>query len=84
MTLNIIPIGEESFLGLNVTYREWVRETKAQQIPVFSNGFEGRDGKYRIAITYPIVNNNTGEYLGIVGTLIPTIPFFEHYGNILT
>jgi signal transduction histidine kinase len=40
------------------------------------------DGKYRIALTYPIVNKNTGEYLGLVGTAIPTIPFFEHYGNI--
>ncbi len=70
MTLNTILIGENSFLGLSVTYREWVNEIKAQQIPVFSNGFEGWGGKYRIAITYPIVNNNTAEYLGIVGMLI--------------
>ena len=70
VTLNTIPIGKNSFLGLTVTYREWVNEIKPQQIPVFSNGFEGRGGKYRIAITYPIVNNNTGEYLGIVGMLI--------------
>ena len=58
MTLNTIPIGENSFLGLTVTYRESVNEIKPQQIPVFSNGIEGRGGKYRIAITYPIVNNS--------------------------
>jgi hypothetical protein len=33
-------------------------------MPAFSNGFEGRDGKYRIALTYPIVNRETGEYIG--------------------
>ena len=76
MTLNTIPIGENSFLGLTVTYRESVNEIKPQQIPVFSNGIEGRGGKYRMAITYPIVNNNPGKYLGIVGMLIHIILFF--------
>lgn len=82
MTLNTIPIGENSFLGLTVTYRESVNEIKPQQIPVFSNGIEGRGGKYRIAITYPIVNNNPGKYLGIVGMLIHIILFFENYGDL--
>jgi hypothetical protein len=59
VTINTIPIGENSFLGLTVTYRESVNEIKTQQIPVFSNGIEGREDKYRIAIAYPIVKNNT-------------------------
>ena len=45
-------------------------------------GFDGIDSKYNIAISYPILNKISGEYLGLVGTLIPTMPFFEHYGNI--
>jgi hypothetical protein len=73
VTLNTIPIGENSFLGLTVTYRESVNEIKPS---VFSNGIEGRGGKYKIAITYPIVNNNPGKYLGIVGMLIHIILFF--------
>ncbi len=81
-TINIIPKGEKSFVGVNFSYREWVKQTKDMLMPVFSNGFEGADGKYRIAITYPIVNKLTGQYLGLVGTALPTIPFFEHYGNI--
>jgi signal transduction histidine kinase len=40
------------------------------------------DGKYRIAITYPIINRETGQYIGLVGSTMPTIPLFEHYGNI--
>jgi hypothetical protein len=59
VTINTIPKGENSFIGLTVTYRESVNEIKTQQIPVFSNGIEGRGGKYRIAIAYPIVKNNT-------------------------
>ncbi|HYX56226.1 MAG TPA: sensor histidine kinase [Nitrososphaeraceae archaeon] len=81
-TINIIPKGEKSFVGINFSYREWVKQTKDTLMPVFSNGFEGMDGKYRIALAYPIVNKNTGQYLGLVGAAIPTISFFEHYGNI--
>ncbi|MDQ3869508.1 MAG: sensor histidine kinase, partial [Thermoproteota archaeon] len=81
-TINIIPKGEKSFVGVNFSYREWVKQTKDTQMPVFSNGFKGMDGKYRIALTYPIVNENTRQYLGLVGAAIPTISFFEHYGNI--
>jgi signal transduction histidine kinase len=51
-------------------------------MPVFSDGFLGRDGKYRIALTYPITNGSSGEYVGIVEALVPTIQFFQSYGNI--
>ena len=61
---------------------QWARETKDTLAPVFSNGFLGRDGVYRIAITFPIVDENTGKYLGLVGALLPTVPLFKHYGNI--
>ena len=66
-TINIIPKGENSFVGIDFSYSEWVKQTKDTQMPVFSNGFEGTDGKYGIALTYPIINENTGQYLGLVG-----------------
>src|ERR687896_1428311 len=68
------------FVGVNFSDREWARETKDMQMPVYSNGFEGRDGVYRIAITFPIIN--VGAYIGLVAASLSTIPFFEHYGNI--
>jgi signal transduction histidine kinase len=68
------------FVGVDFSHRDWVRETKDTQMPVFSNGFQGMDGIYRIAITFPIING--GEYLGLVAASLPTIYFFEHYGNI--
>jgi signal transduction histidine kinase len=78
----IVPKGEDAFIGINFSYRDWVRETKSTLMPVFSDGFVGRDGKYRIAITEPIINIGTGKYEGLVVGLIPTTEFFAHYGNI--
>jgi signal transduction histidine kinase len=79
---SIVPKGEQTFVGINFSYRDWVRDTKNTLMPIFSNGFEGRDGKYRIAITHPIINIETGKYMGLVAALIPTTEFFAHYGNI--
>jgi len=71
------------FVGaINLSSMQWARETKDTLAPVFSNGFLGRDGVYRIAITFPIVDENTGKYLGLVAALLPTVPLFKHYGNI--
>src|SRR5918911_2206107 len=78
----IVPKGEDAFVGVNFSYREYVRDTKSTLMPIFSDGFVGRDGKYRIAITAPIININNGKYEGSVGGLIPTTEFFAHYGNI--
>lgn len=70
------------FVGVNLSSMEWARETKDTLAPAFSNGFAGRDGIYRIAITFPIINESTGEYLGLVMASLPTVPLFDHYGNI--
>src|ERR687885_2603001 len=79
---NMVPKGAEAFIGVNFSYRDWVRDTKSTLMPIFSDGFVGRDGKYRIAVTEPIINLETGKYEGLVGGLIPTTEFFAHYGNI--
>jgi signal transduction histidine kinase len=79
---SIASNGQETFIGINFSYRDWIRDTKNTLMPTFSNGFEGRDGKYRIAISHPIINIKTGKYMGLVGALIPTTEFFAHYGNI--
>ena len=82
MVNSFAPLGSETFLGIDLSFRDWVKETKSGLTPVFSNGFERQD-VYRIFITYPIVNRETGEYIGIVGLSIPTVNFFAHYGNVL-
>ena len=82
MVNSFAPLGSETFLGIDFSFRDWVKETKSGLTPVFSNGFERQD-VYRIFITYPIVNRETGQYIGLVGLSIPTVNFFAHYGNVL-
>jgi signal transduction histidine kinase len=82
VTTNISPPGQKTFVGANVSSIEWVRDANSQHKPVFSNGYFGLDGNYRIAISYPIINRETGQYVGMIGSSVPATQLFEHYGNI--
>jgi signal transduction histidine kinase len=68
-------------VGNDLSFRPWVQETHDTFEPVFSEGFEHL-GEYRVIITNPVIDRETKQYLGLVGVSIPTIPFFEHYGNV--
>ena len=68
-------------VGNDLSFRPWVRETRDTLKPVFSEGFEHL-GEYRVIITNPVIDRETKQYLGLVGVSIPTVPFFEHYGNV--
>jgi hypothetical protein len=90
MAVSLAPRGSETFLGQDMTFRDWVKQTRTANsnstggtslTPIFSGGFE-RQGIYRIFITYPIINRATNEFEGMVGASIPTVPFFSHYGNV--
>ena len=82
ITLHKVPKGLRSFVNINISSRDYVTQTKNTLKPVFSDGFEWIDGKYKIAITYPIINRDTGKYIGLVAAEIPTVEFFENYGNV--
>ncbi len=68
-------------VGSDLSFRPWARETRTDLQPVFSKGFESV-GEYRVFITSPIIDRETGQYLGLVGASVPTVNFFEHYGNV--
>ncbi len=68
-------------VGNDLSFRPWVIETRNTLKPVFSQGFEHL-GEYRVIITNPVIDRDTKEYLGLVGVSIPTVRFFEHYGNV--
>jgi hypothetical protein len=83
MVASLASKPSEFFLGEDFSFRSWVKETRSSLSPVFSGYFE-RVGIYREFITYPIISRETGEYLGVLVTSIPTVPFFSHYGNVET
>lgn len=68
-------------VGNDLSFRPWVRETHDTFKPVFSEGFEHL-GEYRVIITDPVIDRETKQYLGLVGVSIPTVRFFEDYGNV--
>ncbi len=74
--------GEQTNIGRNMSKLDWITRSKTEKVPMFSNGYVGLDGIYRIGITYPIINRDTGQYIGLVGAAIPSIKFFSHYGNL--
>jgi signal transduction histidine kinase len=81
ISASISKRGSESYPNVDLSLRDWVRETKESRLPVLSSGFESL-GVYSIYVTHPIVNRETNEYIGLVGTSIPTVNFFEEYGNV--
>jgi signal transduction histidine kinase len=82
--INITSKEKNAFLDstTKLSNTNWIRETKSKLLPIFSNGLKGEDGKYRIAISYPVVNKSSTRYMGMVGALLPAVDFFQHYGNI--
>jgi signal transduction histidine kinase len=81
VTISLAPRRSDIFVGADYSFRDWVKEIRNKSMPVFSDGFE-RQGIYRIFISFPIINRQTQEFLGIVGASIPSESFFAHYGNV--
>jgi signal transduction histidine kinase len=82
ITIDIAANGAKTFVGTDVSQREYVTQASKTLEPVFSNGYLGLDSKTRIGITYPIINTQTGKYLGLVGAVVPIVQFFSNYENV--
>jgi signal transduction histidine kinase len=82
ITYNKVSERQRSFVNIDISLREYVNETRSTLNPVFSNGFKGIDGTHKIALTFPIINRDSNEYLGMVGVEIPSVDFFARYGNV--
>ena len=40
------------------------------------------DGNYRVAVGYPVTNLENGQYMGLIGALLPFESFLSQYGNV--
>jgi signal transduction histidine kinase len=74
--------GMKTFVNIDISSNDYMKQTMDNLQPVYSNGFTGIDGKYRIVITYPITSMEDGHYIGTVVANLPTIEFFKNYGNV--
>jgi signal transduction histidine kinase len=80
-TFDLLPTYQK-FIGVDLSDRVYVKEAKNTMSPVFSKGFLGLDGTYRIALASPIINRESGQYIGLIVASIPTVSFFNSYGNL--
>jgi signal transduction histidine kinase len=80
LTISYSKSGSQSNLGADYSFRGWVENTRLTLRPVFSDGFDRQD-TYTIFISYPIVSKETGQYIGLIATSIPSVPFFSQYEN---
>ena len=74
--------GLQTFVNIDISSRDYINQTKKSLLPVYSEGFSGIDGIYRIAVTYPIISIDDGHYIGTIVANLPTIQFFKNYGNV--
>ena len=61
--ITFIPSDQEhqrSFVGRDVSFRDYANQTKTTLKPVFSTGFISLDGTYGIVLTQPIINREQG------------------------
>ena len=82
VTYDRVAEGKKSLVNKDISTREYIKQTKNTLKPGFSNGFNGTDNVFKIALAAPIINRDNGQYMGIVETKIPTVSFFEHHGNV--
>jgi len=73
---------QQTRIGRNISKLAWITKSKIDEAPTFSSGYVGLDGIYRIGITYPIINRDTGQFIGLLRAAIPSMKFFSHYGNL--
>lgn len=80
--IHIVPEEGKAYAGFDFASRDYIGEAKTTRRPVFSDGYVGVDGQYRIAVAYPIVARDSGDYQGVVGVSVPAVLFFEQFANV--
>lgn len=82
ITTHKASAGMKTFVNIDISSNDYMKQTMDSLQPVYSNGFRGIDGEYRIVITYPIKSIEDGHYIGTVVANLPTVEFFKNYGNV--
>ena len=68
-------------IGLDRSDQVYVIETRKRLEPYVSPAFTNALGDFVMTISAPIVNEETGAYLGMLITAFPTTEFFDSYGT---
>ena len=69
-----------TFNGKSLAYREDIKTVHSTLKEQVSNGFYGIDGKFRIAVSYPIFDKDK-NLIGIIGASTPSDLYFSKLAN---
>ena len=76
--------GFSDMTGESLSERYYVQQVQFTRQPLYSEGQLSTDGgSYSIFISYPVINKETGNYLGIVSASTTAASFFGQFGNII-
>jgi hypothetical protein len=67
--------------GQDLTDRHYVQQVRFTRQPLYSEAQLGADGVYRIFVNYPMINRETGDYLGMLSAGATAASFFGQFGN---
>jgi len=67
------------YLGSDVSQREYATEVRERLQPYVSGSFVGLNGKLAFAVAVPIINRDSGEYVGALISRFELPAFFEGY-----
>jgi signal transduction histidine kinase len=79
---NAVDEYRQATVGADRSEREYVKAVSDTMKPYVSGVFETSYGKWAIGVAVPILVHESGEYRGLIVANLPTIEFFERYGNV--
>ncbi|MGI0019433.1 MAG: hypothetical protein ACREAY_03070 [Nitrososphaera sp.] len=67
--------GLPDLTGQDLSARHYVQQVRFTRQPLYSEAQLGADGSYRIFVNYPVINRETGNYLGMVSASATAVSF---------
>ncbi|MGI0038476.1 MAG: sensor histidine kinase [Nitrososphaera sp.] len=67
--------------GQDLSASHYVQQVRFTRQPLYSEAQLGTDGSYRIFVNYPVINRETGNYLGMLSAGATAVSFFGQFGN---
>jgi len=69
-TATVVP-DDQNYVGLSHSGKDYVIDAKRRLAPVLSTSFTAVNSTSHVVLSYPIIQRESGEYLGLVAALIP-------------
>ncbi|MEW6603722.1 MAG: sensor histidine kinase [Thermoproteota archaeon] len=77
----IISTDDQNQVGTSHFGKDYVNDAKTTLSPVLSRSYAGADNTSYVVLSYPVIQRETGEYLGLVAASIPLQQILGGFGS---